>query len=98
MDFNVTIVGYCAGTCSAICQFPQAYKVFKTKDTQSISLGMYAIMSLGVVLWMAYGLLIGDMPMILANGVGLVPSLYTLYLTIRNIRRRKYGVTDLLNH
>jgi MtN3 and saliva related transmembrane protein len=89
MEFNVTIVGYAAGICSAICQFPQAYKVFRTKDTHSISLGMYATMSLGVALWMTYGFLIADMPMILANGVGLVPSLYTLYLTIRNSKAVK---------
>jgi MtN3 and saliva related transmembrane protein len=89
MEFNVAIVGYTAGVCSAICQFPQAYKVFKTKDTQSISLGMYAIMSLGVALWMTYGFLLGDMPMILANGIGLVPCLYTLYLTIHNRKAHK---------
>ncbi|MBP1639663.1 MAG: glutathione synthetase [Bacteroidetes bacterium] len=89
MEFNVAIVGYAAGICSAICQFPQAYKVFRTKDTHSISLGMYATMSLGVALWMTYGFLIADMPMILANGVGLVPSLYTLYLTIRNSKAVK---------
>jgi MtN3 and saliva related transmembrane protein len=84
MEFNIAIVGYSAGVCSAICQFPQAYKVFKTKDTHSISLGMYLTMTIGVVLWFIYGCLLGDMPMMLANGVGLIPSLYTLYLTIRN--------------
>jgi Uncharacterized conserved protein len=89
MEFNIAIVGYSAGVCSAICQFPQAYKVFKTKDTHSISLGMYLTMTIGVVLWFTYGCLLGDMPMMLANGVGLIPSLYTLYLTIRNRRAHK---------
>lgn len=89
MEFNVVIIGYAAGICSAICQFPQAYKVFKTKDTRSISLGMYSIMTMGVILWFCYGLMIGDLPMILANGVGLIPSLYTLVLTVQNNRKYK---------
>lgn len=88
MEFNVTIVGYTAGVCSAICQFPQAYKVFKTKDTHSISLGMYLTMTIGVILWFTYGVLIEDMPMMLANGVGLIPSFYTLYVTFQNKRGR----------
>lgn len=89
MVFNIAIVGYAAGVCSAICQFPQAYKVLKTKDTHSISLGMYLTMTIGVILWFTYGVLLNDMPMMLSNGVGLIPSLYTLYLTIRNRRVHK---------
>jgi len=89
MEFNVAIVGYTAGVCSAICQFPQAYKVFKTKDTHSISLGMYLTMTIGVILWFTYGVLIEDMPMMLANGIGLIPCLYTLYLTIQNRKAHK---------
>jgi MtN3 and saliva related transmembrane protein len=89
MEFDIAIIGYMAGVCSALAQFPQAYKVFKTKDTRSISLGMYLIMTIGVVLWLVYGLLISDMPMILANGVGLIPSFYTLCITIKN-RRAPY--------
>ncbi|MTK52731.1 SemiSWEET transporter [Paludibacter sp.] len=95
MEFNVAIVGYTAGVCSAICQFPQAYKVFKTKDTHSISLGMYLTMTIGVILWFTYGVLIEDMPMMLANGVGLVPSFYTLYVTIRNSKSKNNLNNDI---
>lgn len=84
MEFNATIIGYMAGICSAICQFPQAYKVLSTKDTHSISVGMYSIMTTGVVFWFVYGLLINDLPMILANGIGLIPSLYTLCIIFQN--------------
>lgn len=89
MTFDITIVGYLAGFCSAVAQFPQAYKVIKTKDTHSISLGMYSIMTLGVIFWFIYGILLYNMPMILANGIALIPSLYTLYITIQNSRNRK---------
>ena len=89
MSFDIVIVGYLAGFCTAIAQFPQAYKVIKTGETHSISAGMYAIMTLGILFWFAYGLLIHDLPMIIANGVCLIPSIYILYITIRNMQRIK---------
>lgn len=89
MVFNILIIGYMAGFCTAIAQFPQAYKVFKTRDTHSISLAMYLIMTFGVFLWFIYGLLLPDLPMILANGIGLIPSTFTLIITFQNVKRSK---------
>jgi len=87
MAFDIVIVGYIAGCCTAAAQFPQAYKVIRTGDTRSISLGMYIIMTIGIGFWLLYGILIPDLPMILANGVCLIPSVYTLYITIRNLNK-----------
>ncbi len=87
MSFNVVIIGYIAGFATAIAQFPQAYKIIKTGDTKSISLGMYLIMTLGICLWFIYGLLISNWPMILANFLCLIPSIYILIITIRNLKR-----------
>ncbi|MDL2290221.1 SemiSWEET transporter [Paludibacteraceae bacterium OttesenSCG-928-F17] len=89
MAFDITIVGYLAGTCTAIAQFPQAYKVYKTKETHSISLGMYSILTLSIALWFTYGFLLPDLPMILANGICLIPSIYTLSVAINNSRKSK---------
>ena len=89
MEFNIVIVGYLAGFCTAIAQFPQAFKVIKTGETHSISIGMYTIMTFGILFWFVYGLLIPDLPMILANGVCLIPSLYILYITLRNLNKTK---------
>ena len=89
MEFNIVIVGYLAGFCTAIAQFPQAYKVIRTGETHSISIGMYTIMTFGILFWFVYGLLIPDLPMILANGVCLIPSLYILYITLRNLNKTK---------
>jgi len=89
MTFEPQIIGYVAGFCTAIAQFPQAYKVVKTKETESISLGMYSIMTLGIFFWFSYGVVLTDWPMILSNGICLLPSLYTLYITIRNLRLKK---------
>jgi len=89
MTFNIVVVGYLAGFCTAVAQFPQAYKVIRTGETQSISLGMYVIMTLGILFWFIYGALIPDLPMIIANGVCLIPSVYILFITIRNLKKAK---------
>jgi len=89
MAFDIVVIGYFAGFCTAIAQFPQAIKVIKTNDTKSISLGMYFIMTLGITLWFLYGVLLKNLPMIIANGVCLIPSVYILYITIRNLIKSK---------
>ena len=88
MNFDISIIGYLAGICTATAQFPQAYKVWKTGDTQSISLVMYSVMTLGIMFWFTYGILLPDLPMILANGVCLMPSYYIIYVTVRNMVKR----------
>lgn len=89
MTFQIVIVGYMAAVCSAIAQFPQAYKIIRTGDTRSISLGMYSIMTLGIFFWLVYGLLIPDLPMIVANFICLIPSVFILFITIRNSNKIK---------
>ena len=92
MTFDIVIIGYFAGFCTAIAQFPQALKVIRTGDTQSISIGMYTIMTLGILLWFLYGVFLENLPMIIANGICLIPSLYILSITFRNILRTKKQV------
>jgi MtN3 and saliva related transmembrane protein len=89
MTFDIVIIGYLAGFCTAVAQFPQALKVIKTGDTRSISLGMYLTMTFGIFFWFLYGVLLSNLPMVLANGVCLLPSVYILYITIRNIYKSK---------
>ena len=89
MNLDVSVIGYLAGFCTAVAQFPQAYKVYRTKDTRSISLGMYAIMTFGVFLWLIYGILIQDWPMMFANGIGLIPCTFNLIITFQNVFRER---------
>ena len=89
MTFDIVIIGYIAGFCTAVAQFPQALKVIKTGNTQSISIGMYLIMTLGIFFWFLYGVLLSNIPMILANGICLIPSLYILFITVRNTFKTK---------
>lgn len=62
---------------------PQVWKIVRTKDTTSISLGMYIIFTLGVIGWLTYGLALNERPIIFANCVTLVLSLIILGYKLR---------------
>ena len=71
-----------AGTTLAFV--PQAIKVIRTKQTKDLSLPMYIILNIGLALWLTYGLLITDWPIILANTVTLIFALTILVLKIKH--------------
>jgi len=73
------IIGSAAALFTTVSFIPQAIKVIRTRDTRSISLGMYAIFSGGVALWLVYGIMKRDMPIIIANAVTLVFALTILW-------------------
>jgi MtN3 and saliva related transmembrane protein len=83
MITTTTLIGLGAALCTTFSFVPQALKVIKTKNTKDLSLGMYVVFVVGVSLWLAYGLLLEDLPMILANVVTLVLSLTILGYKIR---------------
>jgi len=64
-----TFIGLAAAVCTTISFLPQAIKVIKTRDTKSLSLPMYIIFTIGVLLWLLYGLLVRDIPVIAANTI-----------------------------
>lgn len=60
-------IGSAAATLTTIAFIPQAWKVWRTKHTADISMGMYVLFTIGVALWLAYGILIESWPIIMAN-------------------------------
>ena len=73
MEFNVTTaIGLAAGVITTAAFLPQTIKTWRTRRTRDISLGMFLFLCLGIILWLVYGFLRGDLPLILANGVTLV--------------------------
>jgi MtN3 and saliva related transmembrane protein len=68
----VEMLGLVAALLTTLCWIPQALKTIRTRDTRSISLVTQGAFALGIVLWLAYGLLRGDLPLILANAVSLI--------------------------
>lgn len=82
LEFANTI-GLLAGTLTTISLVPQVVKIWKTKHARDLSLGMFAIFSSGVLLWLLYGIEIGATPIIVANAVTLGLSLTILAFKIR---------------
>jgi MtN3 and saliva related transmembrane protein len=81
------LVGYAAAALTTASFVPQAIKSWSTRDLSGISLTMYALFTLGVALWMLYGLAIGSLPVILANAVTLALAGTVLFLKLRHSRR-----------
>ena len=78
LDFIVKYIGFFAAFCTTFAFFPQAIKVWKSKSTKDISLYMFIIFTTGVLSWLIYGIIISDLPIILANAVTLILSLFIL--------------------
>jgi MtN3 and saliva related transmembrane protein len=79
----VDAVGYFAASCTTLAFLPQAVKVLRDKDTKSLSLGMYVLFTVGVGLWLAYGILKDDYVITLANAITIILSLAILVTKIR---------------
>jgi MtN3 and saliva related transmembrane protein len=91
-----SIVGALATICSTTSFVPQAWKVIRTRDTSAISTGMYAITVTGFAFWLAYGLLLGQWPLIVTNGVCLALSAFILVMKLLP-RPQKQAVADALD-
>lgn len=76
-------IGGIAATLTTCSFIPQVWRVLKTHHTKDISLGMYALFTGGVALWMVYGILLGAWPIIIANCITLVLAGMVLVLKIR---------------
>ncbi|MDR3394820.1 MAG: SemiSWEET transporter [Parasulfuritortus sp.] len=80
------LVGYPAAALTTIAFLPQALHSWRTRDLSGISLPMYALFTLGVAFWLAYGILLGSMPIIIGNGITLALASVVLFLKLLHIR------------
>ncbi len=83
LNFVLKYIGFVAAFCTTFAFLPQAIKVWKTKSTKDISLFMFIIFTFGVFSWLIYGISISDKPIILANSITLVLSLFILIYKIK---------------
>ncbi len=77
------LIGYIAASLTTLSFLPQAVHTFRTRDVSGISLGMYALFTVGVALWLVYGLLLAAWPLIVANAVTLALALAILVMKLR---------------
>jgi MtN3 and saliva related transmembrane protein len=80
---SASTLGFIAGILTTAAFVPQVVKIWKTKHARDISLGMFAIFSSGVLLWLFYGIEIGAMPVIVSNAITLGLSLTILVFKIK---------------
>ena len=76
-------LGLIAGALTTVAFIPQVIKIWRTKHATDISLGMFAIFSCGVLLWLFYGIEIDAVPVIVANAITLGLSLTILFFKIK---------------
>lgn len=80
----ITAIGLLAALLTTAAFLPQVLHTLATRDTRGISLPMYGIFVAGVLLWLIYGLLMHDLPLIIANAVTLLLAGAILYLKLRH--------------
>ena len=77
------ILGLLAATLTTASFLPQVYKTWKTKATEGLSLTMYLVFFIGIVLWLIYGIHLNSLPMILANAITAILSLFLVIMKIK---------------
>jgi MtN3 and saliva related transmembrane protein len=82
---NPTTLGLIAGTLTSIAAIPQLVKTLRTRHARDISVWQPLLLSLGIALWLIYGMLIHDLPLVLAN---IVPLICNIMLTILKVHYR----------
>lgn len=75
-------IGYCAAALTTGSFVPQAWLTLRTRDVSGISLSMYSAFTVGVALWLVYGLSLGEWPIVVANAVTFILALTILITKI----------------
>lgn len=82
-SLSTELIGGVAALLTTLCWLPQALKILRTRETRDLSLIAYLAFAAGVALWLVYGVLIGSIPVIMANAVTLVLLAGILSLKLR---------------
>ena len=78
-----SMLGYLAGFLTTISFIPQVIKTWKTRSTADLSLGMFFVFGVGVLIWLIYGIFLGEFPIILWNSVSLILVLIILVMKLK---------------
>ena len=84
-----SIIGNLAAILTTVSFLPQALKTIKTKDTEGLSLPMYVLFVVGVGLWLLYGMLNNQMPIIVGNFITFILAGTILLFMVRGLLLKK---------
>jgi MtN3 and saliva related transmembrane protein len=82
----IETTGIVAASLTTLAWMPQAIRTIRTRDTAAISPVFQSMMALGILLWLVYGLMIGSMPLVIANIVTFIPVVAILVVKLREGR------------
>lgn len=82
MDYE-EIIGIAAGVLTSVSQLPQLFKTVKQKDAKSLSVGMLVVLTAGIGLWVYYGVMKKDMPIIVTNSFSELVNIILLFVCIK---------------
>lgn len=86
---STTLIGLTAAFCTTASFIPQVVQILRTGNVDGISLMMYSIFTFGVAMWLTYGIIVEDLPMLLANLITLILALSVLILTLYKRQQKK---------
>ena len=72
MNLDVNHLGFAAAVCTTGAFIPQVLRVWRQRGAPGISSGMYLLFIFGVALWLFYGIALGSLPVVIANGITLM--------------------------
>jgi MtN3 and saliva related transmembrane protein len=81
---TVQVLGFVAAALTTLAFVPQALLTWRRRRAEGVSLGMYALFTLGVALWLVYGVAIHAWPVIISNAVTLLLALFILGMKIKH--------------
>jgi MtN3 and saliva related transmembrane protein len=79
----IEIIGFAAACFTTVAFLPQVIKAHNSRHTKDLSLVMFVLFSIGLILWIIYGINLNSVPVIVANSVTLLLSLYLIYLKVK---------------
>ncbi len=92
----ISIIGFMAAAFTTLSFLPQAIKVIKTKNTSGISFSMYLMFTIGVFLWLIYGIFTKQLAVTLANGITLIFAIIILKHTFDDIKKTKKNELNIV--
>lgn len=82
-SYSITVLGLVAGGLTTIAYLPQLIKTWQSKSASDLSWSMLLILCTGIILWLVYGLIIHDIPLLVANVMTLIFAAIILVLKLR---------------
>lgn len=93
---NATYLGLVAGAVTSTAVIPQVFKSYRTRHVRDISIWQPILLDIGMGLWLAYGIVIGDIPLILANSFSIFCNSLLIYMKIFYADNDKKQINDYI--